>query len=224
MRRRIRLSLVALALTASVFSAFAQSGASSIDVLDRIRNESVSFDYTYWVATGDKPSELRQSSSGTVVAQQDAYAVTGLGLEVRSDSRTRWSIDPAAKEVLIESVGSEVADDLLLTPTLAVCRYSDYFTTSFAGRQLVSDGYVDRFDLKPIRPTAELAEVYLLVKTDDGSAGDAVSLAFGFRGSDATWIEIRTGQLRFAPRKELSFYRPAAVAFSAPEWVVTDLR
>lgn len=221
---RIRISLIALAFTASVFSAFAQSGASSIDVLDRIRDESVAFDYTYWVATGDKPEQLRQTSSGKVFAQQDAYCVTGLGLEVRSDRRTRWTIDPVACEVLIESVGSEVADDLLLTPTLAVCRYSDYFTSTFAGRQMVSDGYVDRFDLKPIRPTAELSEVYLLVKTDDGDAGNVVSLAFGFRGSDATWIEIRTGQLHFAARKELSFYRPASDAFSSPEWVVTDLR
>ena len=218
------LSLTVLALT--TLSAFAQKvGASSIEVLDRIGSESVSFDYTYSVATFDQPSKLRQTSSGTVTAQREAYCVTGLGLEVRSDDKDRWTIDPAAQEVLIESVGKGVADDLLLTPTLAVCRYSDYFTSSFAGRQFVSDGYVDRFDLTPIHPTADLQEVYLLVMTDDGDLQDGtVRLAFGFRGSDSSWIEIRTSQLQFAPRKDLSFYRPAPGAFDGPEWVVTDLR
>ena len=217
------LSLIALAVTA--FSAFAQSEASSIDVLDRIRTESVSFDYTYSVAKGDKPSDLRETSSGTVLAQREAYVVTGLGLEVRSDASTRWTIDPVAKEVLIEAVGKGVADDLLLTPTLAVCRYEDYFTSSFAGRQFVSDGYVDRFDLTPIRPTADLREVYLLVMTDDGDPkGDSVRLAFGFKGSDATWIEIRTTPLQFAPRKDINDFRPVTGSFDGPEWVVTDLR
>lgn len=215
--------MAALALTA--LSAFAQKGAGSIEVLDRIREESVSFDYTYSVATGNDPSKLRQTSSGTVTAQREAYCVTGLGLEVRSDEQTRWTIDPAAQEVLIESVGKGVADDLLLTPTLAVCRYSDYFTASFSGRQFVADGYVDRFDLTPIRPTADLREVYLLVMTDDGDLRDGtVRLAFGFRGSDSTWIEIRTTPLQFAPRRELAFYQPAAGSFAGPEWVVTDLR
>lgn len=221
-----RFFLSTIALAAAVLSASAQKAkVSSIEVLDRVATECVSFDYSYCVATGEDASQLKETSTGSVTAQREAYVVTGLGLEVRADDATRWTIDPAAREVLIEAVGQGVTGDLMLTPTLAVCRYADYFSPVFAGRQFVADGYVDRYDLTPLHPVADLSEVYLLVMTDDGeSEQGSVRLAFGFKGSDATWVEIRTTPLRFSARRELSFYVPKEGAFDAREWVVTDLR
>ena len=222
MKRNILLSLTLMAAAAT--GAFAQT-PTTIQALDRIAEGAcVSFDYTYWVASGQNAS-LSQTSEGTVTAQRDAYVVTGLGLEVRSDEKTRWSIDPAAKEVLIESVADVVAEDLFLTPTLAVCRYQSFFSPKFVGRTFVSDGFVDRFDLTLKAGAAqEYSEVYLLVMTDDESDPEKVRLSFGFKGSDATWVEIRTGELSFTDAKPLDFYRPAANAFSGKEWIVTDLR
>ena len=194
------------------------------EVLDRIQKESVSFDYTYSVATGKK-ADLKQTSGGCVTAQKDAYLVTGLGLEVRSDTKTRWTIDRSAKEVLIESVGETITDELMLTPTLAICRYEDFFTPKFVERKIVSGGIVDRFDLQLKKPSDDMSDIYLLVMQEVSDEDvETFRLAFGFKGSNASWIEIRTGALRFDAPKPLSFYAPAAGEFSGAEWVVTDLR
>lgn len=194
------------------------------EVLDRIRSESVRFDYTYSVATGKK-ADLKQTSGGCVTAQKDAYLVTGLGIEVRSDTRTRWTIDRSAREVLIETVGETLTDELLLTPTLAICRYEDFFTPKFVERKIISGGIVDRFDLQLKKPSDDMSEVYLLIMQEVGEDdAETVRLAFGFKGSNASWIEIRTGALHFAEPKPPSYYAPAEGEFDGAEWVVTDLR
>lgn len=222
MKKLVLLTLTLLAAAAT--GAWAQT-PTSIPALDRVAEGAcVSFDYTYWVASG-QGAALAQTSEGSLVAQREAYFVTGLGLEVRSDEKTRWSIDPAAKEVLIESVEDAAAEDMFLTPTLAVCRYQSFFSPKFVGRTFVADGYVDRYDLTlKARSSQEYSEVYLMVMTDDESDPEKVRLSFGFKGSDATWVEIRTGVLKFSDAKALDFYRPAANAFAGKEWIVTDLR
>lgn len=213
----------------SVFAllcSFAASAQLSVrpEVLDRIQKESVSFDYTYSVATGKK-SDLQQTSGGCVTAQKDAYLVTGLGLEVRSDTKSRWTIDRSAKEVMIESVGETITDELLLTPTLAICRYEDFFTPKFVERKIITGGVVDRFDLELKSPTDDMSEVYLMIiqEVNDEDV-ETVRLAFGFKGSHSTWIEIRTGVLHFSAPKPLSFYAPASGEFGGADWIVTDLR
>lgn len=194
------------------------------DVLDRIKTECVRFDYTYSVATG-RGAALKQTSGGCVTAQSDAYLVTGLGLEVRSDTKTRWTVDRSAREVLIESVGETVTGELLLTPTLAICRYESFFTTKFVERKIISGGIVDRYDLTLKEHSDDMSDVYLLVMTEVSDEGEeSVRLAFGFKGSDATWVEIRTEALQFDKRKPLSFFAPDANEFAGAEWVVTDLR
>ena len=59
---------------------------------DRI---SLRYDCTY---TEDTPVKL----SGILLIQGDCYRAVGNGMEIYCDGATRWSVDPASKEVYIE--------------------------------------------------------------------------------------------------------------------------
>ena len=113
--RRFLTSLMALSLT---LTAFAQG---SIPILDRVPGHRVQFHYTYSLSQGGKP--MTQVTDGDVTVEDNAFLLSGLGLEVRSDGTTRWSIDREAEEVLIEKVEKE---DLFTNPALFISSYKGY--------------------------------------------------------------------------------------------------
>ena len=113
--RRFLTSLMALSLT---LAAFAQG---SIPILDRVPGHRVQFHYTYTLSQGGQP--LTQVTDGDVTVEDNAFLLSGLGLEVRSDGTTRWSIDRDAEEVLIEKVEKE---DLFTNPALFISSYKGY--------------------------------------------------------------------------------------------------
>ena len=113
--RRLLASLMALSLT---LGAFAQG---SIPILDRVPGHRVQFHYTYSLSQGGKP--MTQVTDGDVTVEDNAYLLSGLGLEMRSDGTTRWSVDRAAEEVLIEKVEKE---DILTNPALFISSYKGY--------------------------------------------------------------------------------------------------
>ena len=113
--RRLLASLMALSLT---LGAFAQG---SIPILDRVPGHRVQFHYTYSLSQGGKP--MTQVTDGDVTVEDNAFLLSGLGLEVRSDGTTRWSIDREAEEVLIEKVEKE---DLFTNPALFISSYKGY--------------------------------------------------------------------------------------------------
>ena len=113
--RRLLASLMALSLT---LGAFAQG---SIPILDRVPGHRVQFHYTYSLSQGGKP--MTQVTDGDVTVEDNAYLLSGLGLEMRSDGTTRWSVDREAEEVLIEKVEKE---DILTNPALFISSYKGY--------------------------------------------------------------------------------------------------
>ena len=113
--RRFLTSLMALSLT---LTAFAQG---SIPILDRVPGHRVQFHYTYSLSQGGKP--MTQVTDGDVTVEDNAYLLSGLGLEMRSDGTTRWSVDREAEEVLIEKVEKE---DILTNPALFISSYKGY--------------------------------------------------------------------------------------------------
>ena len=113
--RRLLTSLMALSLT---LAAFAQG---SIPILDRVPGHRVQFHYTYSLSQGGKP--MTQVTDGDVTVEDNAFLLSGLGLDVRSDGTTRWSVDREAEEVLIEKVEKE---DILTNPALFISSYKGY--------------------------------------------------------------------------------------------------
>ena len=113
--KRIATGLLTILLS---LSAFAQG---SIPILDRVPGHRVQFHYTYSLSQGGKP--MTQVTDGDVTVEDNAYLLSGLGLEMRSDGTTRWSVDREAEEVLIEKVEKE---DILTNPALFISSYKGY--------------------------------------------------------------------------------------------------
>ena len=67
------------------------------EIAARLQTDRISlrYDCTY---TEDTPVKL----SGILLIQGDCYRAVGNGMEIYCDGATRWSVDPASKEVYIE--------------------------------------------------------------------------------------------------------------------------
>lgn len=81
---------------------------------DRI---SLRYDCTY---TEDTPVKL----TGVLLIQGDCYRAVGNGMEIYCDGTTRWSVDPASKEVYIE-VANGLEELLEYRDSLSALKISD---------------------------------------------------------------------------------------------------
>lgn len=110
------LSIVALAFFCCC--AFAQG---RIPLLDKVQGQRVRFHYTY--SLSQKGAPFRDITDGEVTLEDNAYVMEGLGLKVISNGSTRWSLDQAARELVIEQV---VKEDLFTNPALFIASYQDH--------------------------------------------------------------------------------------------------
>ena len=100
------------------FVAFAQE---SIPLLDKALGHRVSFDYSYRLSL--KGADMYEVTSGKMVVEDNCFNLTGLGLSMLSDGKTRWTVDNEAKEVLIEEVDE---DDVITNPALIISSYKGF--------------------------------------------------------------------------------------------------
>ena len=109
------------AFVALVFCAVSLSAQGSIPLLDKVAGHRAVFDYRYLISEDGKP--FKAVTSGSVTVEDNAFRVTGLNLEIVSDGTTRWSMDPEAKEVLIERVEK---DNIFTNPAILITSYKDH--------------------------------------------------------------------------------------------------
>jgi hypothetical protein len=86
---------ITLLLVLLPFAAAAQPQLAEIAAHLQSERVFLHYDCTY---TEDTPVKL----SGDLVIQGDCYSAKGNGVEIYSDGTTRWTVDPASKEVYIE--------------------------------------------------------------------------------------------------------------------------
>ena len=106
---------------AAILLSLGASAQGGIPILDRVPEHRVLFHYTYSLSQGGKP--MTRITDGDVIVEDNAYRLSGLGLEVRSDGTSRWSVDREAEELLIETVAKE---DLFTNPALFISSYKGY--------------------------------------------------------------------------------------------------
>lgn len=115
MRKFLTISAAVLLFPLCVF---AQGG---IPLLDKVPGHRVHFHYTYSLSQGSE--DFSPVTDGDVTLEDNAYILKGLGLEVRSDGVTRWTLDAAGRELLVETIQKE---DLFTNPALFIASYKDY--------------------------------------------------------------------------------------------------
>lgn len=103
------------------FLMLALGARAQIPLLDRVEGHRVLFHYTY--SLSQKGADFQDVTDGDVIVEGNNYILEGLGLRVVSNGTTRWSIDPEAGEVVIETVEKE---NLFTNPALFISAYRDY--------------------------------------------------------------------------------------------------
>ena len=109
------------AFVALLFCAVSLSAQGSIPLLDKVAGHRAVFDYRYLLSEDGKA--FHEVTSGKVTVEDNAFRVTGLNLEIVSDGTTRWSMDPEAKEILIEKVEK---DNIFTNPAILISSYKDH--------------------------------------------------------------------------------------------------
>lgn len=95
-----------LPLLALLLSLTAAAQTQLHELAGHLQTDRISLSYacTY---TQDTPVKL----SGTLLIQGDCYQAKGNGVEIYCDGASRWTVDPASKEVYIET--AEGLDELI---------------------------------------------------------------------------------------------------------------
>lgn len=96
-------------------AALAQGG---IPLLDKVQGQRVRFHYTY--SLSQKGAAFTPVTEGDVLLEGNAYVLEGLDLKVISDGTTRWTLDPKAREAVVETVEKE---DTFTNPALFIASY-----------------------------------------------------------------------------------------------------
>jgi hypothetical protein len=124
---------------AIVFALFLALGlnAQGLAMLDKVKDNRASFHYSYLLSRGG--ADFSTVTDGDVIVEDNAYVLEGLGLKVVSDGKTRLSVDPEAREAVVENVEKE---DIFTNPALFIGSWRKY-----ASRLKVNSSGKDSMDV-----------------------------------------------------------------------------
>lgn len=97
------------------------SEAQGIKMLDKVKDSRATFHYSYSLSRSGGP--FNSVTDGEVTVEDNCYVMEGLGIKVTSDGTVRLSVDPEAKEAVVENVEKE---DMFTNPALFIGSYRNY--------------------------------------------------------------------------------------------------
>lgn len=133
--------------------------------LEKVSSSCVSFEYSFTMLRNG----ANVVGSGDVKVQDDSFTLNGNGLEIWCDGSTRWTIDRAAEEAVIETV--EDADaDYATNPALLITSVEKAFEEVSVGNSKFNGKQVSVSSLSPaedVKSSTEISEIklYFLVGT-----------------------------------------------------------
>ena len=95
--------------------------AQGIKMLDKVKDSRATFHYTYSLSRAG--GDFTPVTDGDVMVEDNCYIMNGLGIKVTSNGEIRLSIDPEAKEAVVEKVEKE---DIFTNPALFIGSYKNY--------------------------------------------------------------------------------------------------
>ena len=112
--KRITAAVLTLSLTLGL-------QAQGIKMLDKVKDSRAAFHYTYSLSRDG--GDFKPVTDGEVVVEDNCYIMEGLGIKVTSNGEIRLSVDPDAREAVLEKVEKE---DMFTNPALFIGSYKNY--------------------------------------------------------------------------------------------------
>lgn len=188
-------------------------------LLDRLYEDLSSNLVTLDISYVLEMSSTDITGDATVEFQDNAYHLSGNGIEVYCDGKDVWLIDPAAKEVYIEPI-SEGVDAYMQNPALLFSGLKDNFVVSNVKEegQIRESGVKDlEYNLIP-KVACGIEECSIQLKKD----GTLYYGTFVMSDGQAETIRVKVNSIKKSDRKDISSFRPTQSFDSS--WMVTDLR
>jgi len=140
------------------------------------------------------------NGNGTLVIQDEAWRISGNGIDICCDGTSMWILDPDLKEAYVQEPAFQPAAVLRDFSVSGSCR-SDH------------EKDVVVYDLLPLSDP-DMRGCTLRIRND----GRLHSCDFVM--SDGSVVKVKVTDMKRSDRKDISFFRPI---FDS-SWVVTDLR
>jgi hypothetical protein len=183
------------------------------DVLDnfvnKVSSSLVTFSYTYSVN-----AKVKIQGSGNAIVQGEAFYMKGNGLEIWCNGKTRWTVDRAASEALIESVGA-IQDDYETNPAKLISSVSKAFN-----KVSEINGTFHGKSVKIVTLTPKVRSSIRLMKLC--FSGEKLIGAFA-TVSDGTVTEFVISNMAFKPKGSLAKFALNEKSLGKA-FVITDLR
>jgi hypothetical protein len=133
-------------LSLSIFTSAAVSFSSDdvlSDFMQKASSSYVTFSYTYSV-----DSQVKINGSGTAEVQGNSFYMKSSGMEIWCNGKTKWTVDRASSEAVIESVESS-SDDYYSNPARLIGSLNAAFTSDIVSSGTFNGKSVRIFSLKP---------------------------------------------------------------------------
>lgn len=197
-------------ILASMLALLAAVPAKADKVLDafsaKAATSCVDFNYSFSVK-----SDIPLSGSGTGSVKGSSYHITGSGLDIWCDGQNRWTVDKAAKEVIIESFdGAE--DAYAANPALFLTDISSSFREVSAAQAVFKGRTCHCVTLAP-KVSGSITQIKLYFSGNDLKGAEV-------KMKDGTVTEFQLSDVKFSNTEKAFTYDVKALD---KNWVITDL-
>lgn len=172
----------------------------------------VNLEYSYKAVSG-----TMISGSGTLCLQGDSFRMQGDGLEIWCDSKTRWTLDRAAGEMVVENVedapeGAAAADPAMLLGSL---------DTHFSVKSTSAGDGQTTINFEPASGVLGITSLTAVLKPVQG--GSPVLARAVAVMSDGTMTEFTFKSMAYSDRLPEESFR-FNMSEADKSWIITDLR
>ena len=175
-----------------------------------ISSSCVEMEYSF----STRVSGVNTNGSGVLRAQDGMWSMQGNGVQMWCDGRSVWIVDPAQKEVVIETVAAESETEFMTNPAAFIMTLEETFQVVVS--HLTEDGLAMFYSLVP-KASGIIEHFNIEILRGDASVRRS---SFAMKSGDL--IKIEVSSMRLTPKVSDEDFRPQMKFDST--WIVTDMR
>lgn len=201
----------AVVLTVLTASAMRAQEKTYLDRLyDKLMSSCVEFEMSYSI----QMPGVKVDGKGTLELQGESWFMVGNGMEIRCDGKTLWTVDPAAKEVVIDGLSGDLTSGIMTNPAVMLVNIRKLF--SLRETLPVKDGKSLIYILYP-KDESEVSFINMEILKADSSLKK-----ISFSLNDGTSVVVNISSMKSDKKKPAEYFSRSVKYDSS--WIVTDLR